>query len=194
MGVSSSQPRGASLPESSACCKSTSTTSVTTMGSTDAHPTHYHTVHGTSHIGHSHHQCTGSAGNATISTAITDGSAGTCASNYCCKQRNRSHSGPAHPIAFPQAMRHSALISAGMTTTCPAAAPSTRRRQSDDSEQTSSSLRSRVSPSGSSFFDSFRYVPISHCPCPPYSAHDQCPMTSRFLVILSVSVSPLSAS
>lgn len=158
VGVSSSQPRGASLPESSSCCKSTTTsnTLVRTMGSTDAHPTHYHTVHGTSHIGHSHHQCTNNSG--TTSTAITDGgvgSVGSCASGYCCKQRSRSHSGPAYPIVFPQAMRHSALVSGGMTTTCSAAA-STRRRQSDDSEQTSSSLRSRVSPSGSSFFDSFR--------------------------------------
>lgn len=183
VGVSSSEARGASLGDSSSCCKSssTSTTSVTTMGSTDAHPTHYHTVHGTSHIGHSHHQCSSKSGttNSSNSTAVTEVPGGTCTSSYCCKQRNRSHSGPAYPIAFPQAMRHSALMAGGLTPTCSAAA-STRRRQSDDSEQTSSSLRSRVSPSGSSFFDSFRYVLLFTI------SYYHSPMTSHFLVILSV--------
>ncbi len=166
VGVGSNQPRGASLPESG---KSTSSA----MGSTDAHPTHYHTVHGTSHIGH-HHQCNNAAASNHPSTAMSEGGC----PGYNCKQRNRSHSGPVYPVAFPQSMRHSALISGGMATL----GASSRRRQSDDSEQTSSSLRSRVSPSGSSFFDSFRYV-STYYSLWPYSSGDHCSMTSHFLVI-----------
>ncbi len=172
----SNQPRGASLPESG---KSGSST----MGSTDAHPTHYHTVHGTSHIGH-HHQCSNAITSHT-SPATPDGAC----HGYNCKQRNRSHSGPVYPIAFPQSMRHTALISGGMATL----GASSRRRQSDDSEQTSSSLRSRVSPSGSSFFDSFRYVPTYYCCCLFYSGGDHCSMTSHFLVIPRLCVDLMTA-
>lgn len=140
------------LPEPNS--KSTSASSMSTMSYVEAPLSHYHTVHGTSHISH-HPQCYPYTPLNTPSS-MADGSVspvGGCPVYYS-KQRTRSHSGPTYPVGFTQSVRHSALISAGMATL----GTSQRRRQSDDSEQASSSLRSRASPSGSSFFDSFRYV------------------------------------
>lgn len=115
----------------------------------DTHPSHYHTVHGTTSISQNHYY---------------ERAASPLYSTTPSKQRTRSHSGPTYPLGFTQQIRHSALISAGIspaaaasTTGAPNAARHVYRRQSDDSESASTSLRSRVSPS-SSFFDNFRYV------------------------------------
>ena len=164
---SSASPSSSALTSSTAASENNKSVYSATMNSsnhhesTTTHPSHYHTVHGTSHIGHHHYyQSPNHLHYNQPTTNNSDGSgAGGVIGLFTSKQRNRSHSGPTYPISgFTQQIRHSALISAGMATL--GTVHNTRRRQSDDSEQHSSSLRTRVSPSGSSFFDSFRYVSI----------------------------------
>lgn len=118
------------------------TTFESTSTMTDTHPSHYHTVHGTS-VSQGHYYGDGN-GSPLYTMMMTPN-----------KQRTRSHSGPTYPLGFTQQVRHSALISAGIAPTATATAR-VLRRQSDDSETASTSLRSRVSPNGSSFFDTFR--------------------------------------
>lgn len=145
-GRSINRRHSASPPESngnvSKSVNESSSTSTMNSSESGSHHSHYHTVHGIGN--HSQHGSINPDGSSSPIYSLS--------SPFCNKQRTRSHSGPTYPIGFTQQIRHSALISAGMATS----GATSRRRQSDDSEQTSSSLRSRVSPSGSSFFDSFR--------------------------------------
>lgn len=67
------------------------------------------------------------------------------------KQRTRSLSGPSHPIALSPHVRHSALISGGLSTSYRGV---NNRRQSDD--ESLSTFRSRISPTTGSFLETFR--------------------------------------
>ena len=69
------------------------------------------------------------------------------------RQRMRSLSGPSHPISVSPHVRHSALISGGLGGN---AHRPVNRRQSEDESLSSGYVRQRISPSTSSFMDSFR--------------------------------------
>ena len=69
------------------------------------------------------------------------------------RPRMRSLSGPSHPIAVSPHVRHSALISGGLSTS---SHRTVNRRQSEDESLVGGYVRQRMSPSASSFMDSFR--------------------------------------